>query len=286
MKSICIKVINQKTTEYLLENLNSLELDNIYFSCKKFKIYQNIIIHFKGKSEKLFLNKVSNMLSSLIINLFEKNIIQNLIKSEYFYFNHIEQNQILNITIEDLYDVEESIISSDERFKIISSCFYKYLSVNHSIVLKGFITFRLKDYFEAILEQVDKSVNKYIIEKEYTELISLLKMYINSEPSTSNIVHLIYHNLKPILLDEYKNSIPIENSSFDAKYLSDISFSSNDYALNALLNIIPKKLYIHLIDDKVDEFINTIKLIFEDRVEFCNDCSLCKLYKKSHAVQN
>ena len=42
---------------------------------------------------------------------------------------------------------------------------------------------------------------------------------------------------------------------FNAKYLSDISFSSNDIALNSLLNLLPKKIYIHLVDNKIDEFI-------------------------------
>lgn len=286
MKSICIKITNPTTTNYLLEQLNNIELDEVYFSCKKFKIYENVLIHFKGNNEKLFLRKISNILSSLIIDLFEENIIKNLIKSEYFYFDILEQKQIENITYEDLYDTEECIYLFDDRLKIIENCFYKYLTNHHSLILKGFITFRIKKYFECVLEQIDKSVNKFIVEREYSEFISLLKMYINSESSSCNIVHLIYNNLKPILLDESKNVIKIQNDIFNAKYLSDISFSSNDFALNALLTLIPKKIYIHLIDNNCDEFINTIKLIFEDRIEFCNDCSICELYKKSNAIQN
>ena len=29
-----------------------------------------------------------------------------------------------------------------------------------------------------------------------------------------------------------------------------------------------------------DEFINTLKLIFENRVEICNECNICNLYKR------
>ena len=61
--------------------------------------------------------------------------------------------------------------------------------------------------------------------------------------------------------------------------MSDISFSSNDYALNTLLNLVPKKITIHLIDGYVDEFINTLKLIFQDKVQICEDCDICLLYK-------
>ena len=286
MKSICIKMTNQNITKHLLEQLNEFKLDDVYFSCKKFKIYYNIIILFSGKNENLFFEETSKILATFIIDLFEEKIIQNLIKSEYFYFDTNEQKQIANITFEDLYNNEESVYSFDRRYNLIYNSCLEYLLSNNSLVLKGFITFRLKNYLETILEQVDKSVNKFIVQKEYTEFISLLRMYVNSEESNCSLIHLIYRNYKPILLDENKNVIKIDDNISNLKYLSDISFSTNDFALNTLLNIIPKKIYIHLIDSNKDEFINTIKLIFENRAIFCTDCSICKIYKKSHAVPN
>ena len=134
--------------------------------------------------------------------------------------------------------------------------------------------------YNCILDEiVAESVNNYIIEKEYMEFISLLKLYINSQNNNSNIVHLIYKNSDSILLDENKNIILNSEDLFNAKYLSDISFSSNDIALNSLLNLLPKKIYIHLVDNKIDEFINTLQLIFENRVSICLNCELCNLYR-------
>ena len=162
MKSICIKMTNQNITKHLLEQLNELKLDDVYFSCKKFKIYYNIIIHFKGKNENLFFEETSKILATFIIDLFEEKIIQNLIKSEYFYFDTNEQKQIANITFEDLYNNEESVYSFDRRYNLIYNSCLEYLLSNNSLVLKGFITFRLKNYLETILEKVDKSINKFI----------------------------------------------------------------------------------------------------------------------------
>ena len=286
MKSICIKLSNEKSVQYLLEQLNKFEIKNTYFSCKKFKIYYNVIVHCKEKNVSEFLKSLSTTLTFFIIDMYEKNIIDNLIKSEYFYFDISERNKIANITFEDLYNIEEAVYSPSERFDGIYKAIYNYFLNNHSILLKGFVPFRLKNYFEQLLEQIDKSVNKYIIEKEYTEFISLLKIYVKSEVSSCNEVHLIYINSKTLLLDENKNIIKIDENILSRKYLSDISFSSNDYILNTLLNLIPKKIYIHTMNDTTDEFINTIKLIFEDRVSLCNDCSICKIYKKSHAIQS
>ena len=132
-----------------------------------------------------------------------------------------------------------------------------------------------------IEDVVDNAVNSFVIEKEYFEFVSLLKMYINSQSSNCELVHLIYNNENSILLDNNKKVINISDDIFKAKYLSDITFSSNDYALNSLLTLLPKKIYIHLIDNIVDEFIHTLGLIFEDRVEICTDCSICRIYKNS-----
>lgn len=286
MKSICIKLISKKTTKYLLNELNTIKINDIYFSCKKFKLYYNIIIHYKGKNVVLFYKKISKIISNFIIYNFEEKIIKSLIKLDYFYFDEIEQHRILNTTLQDLYNSDEAIYSPNERKKSIYNKVYSYISSNRSIILKGFINFRLKEYFDFLLEQVDKSVNKYIVEKEYSEFISILRLYINSESSNCNIIHLVYRNSKSILLDENKSIIDVEKDLLNKKYLSDISFSSNDYALNTLLNLIPQKIIVHLIDKDIDEFINTIKLIFEDKVSICSDCAICNIYKKSHAIHS
>ena len=128
---------------------------------------------------------------------------------------------------------------------------------------------------------VTESVNQFVVEKEYNEFISLLKLYINSQTSNCNLVHLIYLKNESILLDENKEIINISKDIFNAKYLSDISFSSNDFTLNSLLTLLPNKIYIHIINCCVDEFITTLQSIFENRINICKECSICNLYKIS-----
>ena len=149
---------------------------------------------------------------------------------------------------------------------------------NKSLILDGFVKFRLKDYIRLLDSIVDLSVNKFVIDREYTEFIDLLKVYINSKEYGCDIVHLIYQNQESILLDEFKNVIQLDNDVLNSKYLSDISFSSNDFALNSLLTLLPKVIYIHIVDVE-DEFINTLKLIFDNRVFICDDCNMCKMYR-------
>lgn len=279
MKSLCIKTNNSDLLKYLLNELKHLELENIYFSNNKFKNYQNIIIHYLGTDNSLFTKKISSILSLLVIDELEENFINTIILQNYFYFDSIERNQILNFCFD--INAKDFSIIFDKKFQSLFNSFYEYISSNKSLVLKGFTNFRIKPYFEILDDIINEAVNQFIVEKEYTEFISLLKLYVNSQNSNCETIHIVYSTSESILLDENKEIISISNDCFRAKYLSDITFSSNDYTLNALLTLIPKKIYIHLIDSKIDEFINTIQSVFENRTYICKDCNICKLYKNS-----
>lgn len=280
MKSICIKTNNFILIDYLLNELDYIEIEPVYISSNEFKNYKNVIVHYRGNDDNKFIHEVSCILSCLVIDELEESFLKKILLKNYFYFNSSERSHILGMC----YDIftDDFNIKFDKKYSCLIKIFENYLYDNHSIVLTGFINFRLKDYLLILEEVVDEAVNSFIIEKEYLEFVSLLKMYISTQPSISNVVHLIYNNESSILLDENKNIINISDDVFKAKYLSDISFSSNDYALNGLLTLLPKKIYIHLVDNCIDEFIHTLGLIFEGRVQICTDCNICKIYKNNN----
>lgn len=279
MKSICIKTNNENLLNYLLNELNYIEIKPVVISNNTFKNYKNIIIHYSGNDNKQFIHEVSCILSCLVIDELEERFIKNLLIKNYFYFDITERKHILEICFDIFAD--DFNLYFDKKYNCLINDFENYLSNNKSIVLDGFLNFRIKDYLLILENVVDEAVNNFVIEKEYLEFISLLKMYINSQKSTCDLVHLVYNNGSSILLDKDKNIIDVSDDIFKAKYLSDISFSSNDYALNTLLTLIPKKIYVHLINNCIDEFIHTISLIFENRVEVCTDCNICKIYKNN-----
>lgn len=273
LKSICIKTNNKDIINYLLKELEYFDMNNIYVSVYKFKLYKNIIIHYTGKNKDMFIKNISTILAYTVIDFYESIIIKNLINCNYFYFSIPEKKEIYDLCLSNI-----DFTGSLDIVSLITNAFFEYLSKEHTLILNGFINFRLKDYVKSLDSLVDMCVNKFIIDREYHEFISLLKLYISSSESTCDVVHLIYKDEESILLDKSKNVISLDASINNFKYLSDISFSSNDFALNTLLSLLPAKLYIHVIG-KEDDFINTLKLIFDDRVFVCNDCSICNLYK-------
>lgn len=276
MKSLCIKTNNSDLLAYLLNEFKNIDLKNICFSENEFKIYKNIIIHYSGNDDSLFLSKISSILCFLVIDELEETLLKRLIMQNYFYFNCMEREKILSICFDIMTDDFSEFF--DRKFKTLYDIFYQFLATHKSIVLNGFINFRLKNYLSLLDEIVSEAVNHFVIEKEYLEFISLLKLYINSQSCGCEMVHIVFSSSESILLDENKNMIVVNDDIFKAKYLSDISFSSNDYILNSLLTLLPKKIYIHLVDGYTDDFINTLQLVFEKKVHLCTDCNICKIY--------
>ena len=279
MKSVCIKTNNSNLLNYLLNELDYIDIEPIYFTLNEFKNYKNIIIHYRGNENEKFIHEISCILSCLVIDELEESFLKRFLLKNYFYFDSNEKKRILDICYDNF--ANDFNIYFDKKYNCLIKNFETYLTNNKSIILSGFINFRLKDYLSILEDVVDEAVNTFIIEKEYFEFVSLLKMYINSQNSNCESIHLVYNNENSILLDENKNIINISDDIFKAKYLSDITFSSNDYALNGLLTLLPKKIYIHLVDNCVDEFIHTLGLIFENRVQICSDCNICKIYKNN-----
>ena len=280
MSSLCIKTNNDEILKYLQNEFKDFNMLNVSFSSNEFKNYKNVIIHYKGTDTELFYTKLATILSYLVIEYFENSIIKTILISNYFYFDNYEIEKILKLCEENICDDYE--FSFQSREMLLFDAFFDYISQNKTIILTGFINFRLTAYRTLLNELVDFSVEEYIIEREYLEFISLLKLYVNSQLPITPIIHLVSSNLGILLLDENLNIIELDKSNLNTKYLSDISFSDNDYVLNTLLNLLPRKLYLHLANTSPEnfEFINTIKLVFENRIEICTDCDICNLYNK------
>ncbi len=301
MISLCIKSNKNDIIDFLFSDIANIDLDNITFVKKQFSKYINLIVHYSGNNESEFYSALSNSIANCILCCYEEKIIHKLSMQNYFYFDNDDIvciEKICNLLLSDAKCVScesddkffsainhidnpefDSVLSEIANRKNILWCkVLKYISSHKSMLLEGFITFRIKDYIDILNNAVDFSVSQFVINREYTEFIDLLKIYINSHQINCNLVHLVYVNNESLLLDEEKNIISLTKNNLDTKFLSDITFSSNDYALNSLLTLLPKKIIIHLINPE-DDFINTIKSIFGDRVTICTNCNICKTYR-------
>lgn len=274
MTSFCIKSNNFKVIDYILSNLYNTNFANIIFSKRDFSKFSNIILHYKENDIVDFYNVISNIICNCILKIYEPIIIRNMILLEYFYFDFddikkIEKNcyELLGISSNSSnhFNMYKSDNDFNNRKLVLKNDIDKYLKSEKSIIVEGFVKFRIKDYLKYIEDAIDISVNQFVVDKEYNDFIKLIKLYVESRPYGSNTIFLIYNNGESTLLNEKNEIINCDKTLLDSSYLSDISFSSNDYTLNSLLFFLPQKLIINLYSEE-DEFITTLKSIFSDRV--------------------
>ena len=87
MISICLKSSNINLLNSLEQLLDKVSFERIYYSQRKFKIYNNLIIHYLGNDVNEFYNIFSDLISSFTINHFEKKFIQQQLNFDYFFYN-------------------------------------------------------------------------------------------------------------------------------------------------------------------------------------------------------
>lgn len=280
MISICLKSNNVSSLNSIENYLDNTSFPEIYYSQKKFKYFNNLIIHYLGNKPNQFYNEFSDILSNFIIANYESHFIKQQLSFDFFYFSPTEKKSLENTVIKEL-NID---INQKKKLKIIKNSILDYFLQNSSCNLDGFINFRLYNYKNFINLILESTINDYVIQKEYAEYVNLLQEYVSFQPPQCKAIHLIYNNNVKILLDDSKNVIA--NSENSRIYLSDISFSSNDFILNSLLSLLPEKIFIHINSNDEDNFIKFLKLIFKDRFIICNNCNICSAYLANKIISN
>ena len=182
IKSFCIKSNNKKILNYLLANFKSSSPDNFYLSKNKFKIYNNVILHYKGTDCTKFYNYISSLIEHAILKFYEPKLIRNTINYEYFYFTDLEKETIFNMTKEIL--CEKNTIAAS-RLNVLYRLCHKYVKENKYMILDGFVNFRLKEYTNILNDIISETAGSFTIQKEYDEFIELLNSFVKSNKPTA-----------------------------------------------------------------------------------------------------
>ena len=79
MKSFCIKNTNEEVLNYLLNELENIEIEDVYISKNEFKFYKNIVVHYVGKNNELFTMLLSKILTKCVLRFYEVKLLNRII---------------------------------------------------------------------------------------------------------------------------------------------------------------------------------------------------------------
>jgi putative sporulation protein YtxC len=242
--------------------------DDRFLNEKSLQSYKTLTVH------------VANALADYIIKQYEVKLIGRIINSNYCYFNSAERKEILNLTLRMLRNDDKNFLNTlfqIRRRNVIIRKLLDYFEGSNSLILDGFVNFRLKDYIKDLEEIVDKAVDEFLMEREYKEFIRLLRYFVDIQEPKFNIIHVITgYESKYMLLDE--NRLEITNQCIHefVNEISDGEINYDDLLVSSLITLAPRRIVIHSTGHfKNKELLETIKNVFSGKVETCNGCELC-----------
>lgn len=234
---------------------------------------------------------LANIIFYLLINEMKNKQLQSYINKNYFFLLDEEVEEI-KVKLEeyihcDFREEEELYIYYMNTKNSMISKINSYLKCNEEINITGYMTFRLKFFIDEFFDIVDKIIERYIVQKEYSEFIKLLKYFVEIQESKILVLNLII-NPDGSYLVKNKSGDNILTELFSE--LSDTNKSDNitieDLLISGLIANSPKKIIIHCVENcRNKEFINTINSVFTSRVVLCNGCKLCKKVKKQSLME-
>lgn len=229
---------------------------------------------------KVLKTHVSNALADYIIKQYEDRLIGRIINSNYCYFNASEKKEIMALAVKTIKNDDRSFLNSlfhIRRRNIIIRKLLDYFENNNSVILDGFVNFRLKDYTKDLEEVVDKAVDDFLMEREYKEFIRLLRYFVEIQDPKFDIIHVIVsYDSKYKLLDDKKREITNECIQDFVNEISEGDINYDDLLVSSLITLAPKKVIIHCTGQfKNKELLDTINNVFTGKVTICKGCDIC-----------
>ncbi|MEG6520804.1 putative sporulation protein YtxC [Desulfotomaculum sp. 1211_IL3151] len=232
------------------------------------------------EDQELFRHFVADIISDLILNHWEKAIILDIIRESYFFFNEDEKKTIFQYSQDyaNGLKVFPGRMERLDRKNFIIKRLVEFLEQNNSLVIDGFVRFRLKDYINEIKETVDQAVDDFLMEREYKEFIQLLKYFVEIQDTKVDVVNVLLNRKGTYQLLDQKHE-PIDSEFLEGFILDvmDNEINYEDLLISALITIAPNKIVFHCGSHlKPQTTIDTIKHVFEGRVNECTGCKLCQ----------
>ncbi len=273
-----LQQLKNKKINYSINEINSEGSTSIICAVNDGRFYREKSI----ESYKVLKTYISNALADYIIRQYEERLLARIINGSYCYFNSLEKREILCKARRIIQNEDKTIFNSlfqIRRKNVIIRRLMDYFDNSNSIILDGFVNFRLKDYIKDLEEIVDKAVDDFLMDREYKEFIRLLRYFVEIQEPKINTVHVIvgYDN-KYILLDETKKEITNECVQEYINEIAEGEINYDDLLVSSLITFAPRRIMIHCTGQfRNKELMETIKNVFSGRVTICKGCDVCMI---------
>ncbi len=232
-------------------------------------------IYFDPSDDLFVLDRYVGVVAEYIIDRYEPRLIRRIIEEEHSELSAVAKREVLK-NVECFGDDPKLGYRARRQAVILS--IYDYLKEDSTMLMDGFVAFRLKDY-EALLSELSaRLVDEYLTQKEYEDFISLLRYFVSVQKIRPPKMHIIVSPQGGYsLLDENENDITAAAFAdfIDGEILL-TEEAYDDLLISVLITLAPMSITVHnRANIRNEELFLTISRVFDGKIEYCTGCEIC-----------
>jgi len=219
--------------------------------------------------------EVAKLLARHIVEHLEPELLGRMMRRHYGQFDETEREEILGSARAD--SPRQGLVAS------IASRIAEYLRQHRAVHVDGFVTFRLKDYVQALERDVDAAVDEFLIDREYREFVRLLRYFVEVQsPKVPEVHVLLQRDGRFELRDGRMQPMPDEASADFRLESEGAEINLEDVLVSSLITLAPAEVTVHG-DDRAQELpsVRTAKQVFGARLHYCAGCRACEELRRA-----
>lgn len=180
--------------------------------------------------------------------------------------------------------IMNNYLSKQEGVSYVSYYFlylpiYREIKDKNGLNIEGWLQFRLGKYKVLLTDVLEQFVEDYVAKKDVVNFIRIMREASLLAVPLEEVIHITYKREGKIqIYDKNKRNV---TGYYIKKYCKDLLLDSTltreDLLLHVLITISPKKLLVHKSENmKNRQFINTLEIIFDENIMYCQGCDFCK----------
>lgn len=160
----------------------------------------------------------------------------------------------------------------------ISQRVLEHLKQNRRLLVEGFVTFCLQDYLTEIKYAAEVALEELKNEREYSEFVSLLRYFVDSQKPKMNEVNLmVMGNGSFYLWDDSGTKIDEQYINYYLDEMLSNEVSLDDVLVSILITISPRHIILHNTGEQgSSEPVLMIRNVFKERISECAGCEKCR----------
>lgn len=220
---------------------------------------------------------LASLIARYIVRQFRDVLLEDLLCRHYFYFRSGERREIFTLVQQNgqtgcfCFKLEVAQVIIESRLKRF------FLLEGAHLNLDGFVNFRLQDYQDDLKKALDGAVEHYLAEKEYRELIQMLRYFLDMEEPKIELIHLSLDKQGQFQVTDQRCQ-QIDFQDWEELILEELEEKDyEDLLVSMLVTIAPRRILVHQnVLPRYPRAVETLRRIFEQRLSFCGGCSYCQ----------